>query len=111
MNELVSRVDWLRAEIIGRGFRVADFGNETTAAVVDRTVGGVVLVPLSPRLVLMRCSQVAMLKGVVSVRTDLLEPVLYPAKRYELSYYRNELIHIFLDEGFGGIGILSAHAH
>lgn len=29
---------------------------------------------------------------------DLLEPVLYATKRFELSYYRNEVMHIFVEE-------------
>lgn len=38
-----------------------------------------------------------MLGGLVGER-DLLEPVLYANKRYELSYYRNEVMHIFVEE-------------
>ena len=41
-----------------------------------------------------------MLNGVIGERTELLEPVLYVSKRFELSYYRNEVIHIFVDESF-----------
>lgn len=36
--------------------------------------------------------------GLVGVRNELLEPVIYVIKRFELSYYRNELIHLFLND-------------
>jgi len=35
---------------------------------------------------------------LVGKRTELLETVLFANKRYELSYYRNEVLHIFVDE-------------
>lgn len=35
-RELVRRVEWLRDRIIGKGGRVAEFGNRTTGEVVDR---------------------------------------------------------------------------
>ena len=41
-----------------------------------------------------------MLRDLVSVRTDLLEPVFYPKKRFELSLYRNQVIHLFISEGW-----------
>ena len=35
-RELVRRVEWLRDRILAKGGRVAEFGNRTTAEVVDR---------------------------------------------------------------------------
>jgi glycerol-3-phosphate O-acyltransferase len=35
-RELIRRVEWLRDRIIAKGGRVAEFGNRTTAEVVDR---------------------------------------------------------------------------
>ena len=35
-RELIRRVEWLRDRIIAKGGRVAEFGNRTTADVVDR---------------------------------------------------------------------------
>jgi Glycerol-3-phosphate acyltransferase C-terminal region len=35
-HELIRRVDWLRDRIIAKGGRVAEFGNRTTAEIVDR---------------------------------------------------------------------------
>ena len=75
-SELIQRVLWLRDEIVDRGGNVADFPPEGTAIIVDRTL--------------------AVLSGLVGVHKDLLEPVYYVTKRFELSYYRNELIHLFL---------------
>jgi glycerol-3-phosphate O-acyltransferase len=34
--ELIRRVEWLRARITAKGGRVAEFGNRTTAEIVDR---------------------------------------------------------------------------
>lgn len=30
---------------------------------------------------------------------DLLEPTFYPINPFELSYYRNQVIHMFVEEG------------
>lgn len=35
-RELIRRVEWLRDRIIAKGGRVAEFGNRTTAEIVDR---------------------------------------------------------------------------
>jgi glycerol-3-phosphate O-acyltransferase len=36
-RELVRRVEWLRDRIIAKGGRVAEFGNRSTAEIVDRS--------------------------------------------------------------------------
>ena len=76
-TQLVRRVTWLRQEIAKRGGMVCHLqGNP--ASVVD---------------------QVAVLLGSALGRhTHLLETVYTPLKRFELSYYRNSLIHFFVSE-------------
>ena len=38
-------------------------------------------------------------KDLIGHRTDLLESVYYPVNRFELSFYRNNVIHLFVPEG------------
>ena len=38
-SELIRRVEWLRDRIHAKGGRVAEFGNRTTAEIVDRYLG------------------------------------------------------------------------
>ncbi|KAI8621112.1 acyltransferase-domain-containing protein [Chytriomyces sp. MP71] len=77
-NELIRKVNWLRRVVTLRGGAVADFGGQTTGWIVDRAV--------------------QVLRDLVGQRSDLLEPVFYPAKRFELSFYRNQVIHLFITE-------------
>ncbi|CAG8824387.1 12834_t:CDS:2, partial [Gigaspora rosea] len=69
-NELIRRVDWLKAAILAKGGRVKDFCGMSTAEIVDRAM--------------------AVLKDLIKERKDLLEPVFYAEKRFELSFYRNQ---------------------
>lgn len=57
---------------------MAEFGTSTTAEVVDRVL--------------------RVLKDLIGERRGLLEPVYYPLRRFELSYYRNQLIHLYVHE-------------
>jgi glycerol-3-phosphate O-acyltransferase len=75
---LIRRVDWLKNEILAQDGQVAEFGSSTTAEVVDRAL--------------------KVLKDLIGERRGLLEPVYYPLKRFELSYYRNQLIHLYIHE-------------
>ncbi|GJJ70009.1 glyceronephosphate O-acyltransferase [Entomortierella parvispora] len=77
-NELIRRVDWLKREILAKGGRVANFSGMETGVVVDRALG--------------------VLKDLVALQKNLLEPVFYAVKRFELSFYRNQLIHLFVHE-------------
>ncbi|KAF9214025.1 hypothetical protein BGZ59_004443 [Podila verticillata] len=77
-NELIRRVDWLKKEILSKGGRVANFSGMETGEVVDRALG--------------------VLKDLVACQKNLLEPVFYAVKRFELSFYRNQLIHLFIHE-------------
>ncbi|KAI9205226.1 putative acyltransferase [Polychytrium aggregatum] len=77
-DELIRKVDWLRNEIASKGGNVADFGGMTTGMIVDRAIHD--------------------LKHLIGHRMDLLEPVFFPLKRFELSLYRNQVIHLFVPE-------------
>eukprot|EP00160_Parvularia_atlantis_P015407 Unigene4375_Nuclearia_a/m.13357 Unigene4375_Nuclearia_a/g.13357 ORF Unigene4375_Nuclearia_a/g.13357 Unigene4375_Nuclearia_a/m.13357 type:complete len:723 (+) Unigene4375_Nuclearia_a:178-2346(+) len=77
-GELVTRVQWLRSAIMERGGIVVDFGKEAIETVVERAI--------------------QTMGDLVGKHTGLLETVLYANKRYELSYYRNEVLHLFVDE-------------
>jgi len=41
---------------------------------------------------------IQVLKDLVGERKDLLEPVYYALKRFEMSLYRNQVIHLFIAE-------------
>ncbi|CAJ0649031.1 560_t:CDS:10 [Entrophospora sp. SA101] len=69
--ELIRRVNWLKAAVLAKGGRVADFGGKTTVNV---------------------------LKDLIKERKDLLEPIFYAEKRFELSFYRNQVMHLFVSE-------------
>lgn len=43
-------------------------------------------------------SALGVLKDLVALQKNLLEPVFYAVKRFELSFYRNQLIHLFIHE-------------
>ncbi|RHZ75921.1 hypothetical protein Glove_208g142 [Diversispora epigaea] len=77
-KELIRRVEWLRTAILAKGGRVADFGDMTTGEIVDRAIN--------------------VLKDLIKERKELLEPVFYAEKRFELSYYRNQVMHLFVSE-------------
>lgn len=78
-SELVRRVDWLCTRVQAKGGRVAHFHGLPTEAVVDRALD-----VLGPELV-----------GVVE---GLAEPTMYAVDRFELSFYRNMTIHLFIAE-------------
>ncbi|CAG8590188.1 6313_t:CDS:10 [Funneliformis mosseae] len=69
-KELIRRVEWLRAAILAKGGRVADFSGMSIGDIVDRAIN--------------------VLKDLIKERKELLEPVFYAEKRFELSFYRNQ---------------------
>lgn len=77
--ELVRRVEWLSDRVRGKGGRVAHFAGTATSVVVDRG-----LEVLGPKLV-----------GVVD---GLPEETYYAVDRFQLSFYRNMTIHLFISE-------------
>lgn len=76
-SELIRKVKWLKNEIEQRGGKVAE-GRSSTDVLVDRAIG--------------------VLGDLIGKRYDILESVYYPLKRFELSYYRNQVIHLFISE-------------
>ncbi|KAJ3165168.1 hypothetical protein HK101_000288 [Irineochytrium annulatum] len=77
-DELVRKVTWLKRTVSLKGGNVADFGGKSTMWVVERAI--------------------QVLRDLIGQRQDLLEPVYYPVKRFELSFYRNQVIHLFINE-------------
>ncbi|KAI9732302.1 MAG: hypothetical protein M1834_001509 [Cirrosporium novae-zelandiae] len=78
-SELDRRVDWLSERIKSKGGRVAHFGGLPTDAVVTRAIE-----VLGPSLV-----------GRIP---DLAEETFYAVDRFQLSFYRNACIHLFVSE-------------
>lgn len=78
-SELVRRVDWLCDRVRAQGGRVAHFAGNTTETVVFRA-----LEVLGPKLV-----------GKVD---GLPEDTFYAVDRFQLSFYRNMTIHLFISQ-------------
>ncbi|KAI9143514.1 putative acyltransferase [Paraphysoderma sedebokerense] len=78
-DEIIKKVNWLRKQILSKGGRVAEFGNIPTSVIVDRSLK-------------------LMGNDLIGERKDLLETVYYVKKRFELSFYRNQVIHLFVPE-------------
>ncbi|KAJ3032685.1 hypothetical protein HDV00_007205 [Rhizophlyctis rosea] len=85
-SELIRKVNWLKREIMAKGGTV-NFGSMSTAAIVDRAV--------------------QVLKELIGTRLNLLEPVYYPIKEFELSYYRNQVMHLFIREAILSVAMYS----
>jgi hypothetical protein len=49
---------------------------------------------------LFKCSATSILKDLIGERNakEVIEPTFYGIKRFELSYYRNQVIHLFVEE-------------
>ena len=78
-SELVRRVEWLSDRVRSKGGRVAHFGGVSAQVVVDRG-----LEVLGPSL--------------VGVAEGLAETTYYAVDRFQLSFYRNMTIHLFISE-------------
>ncbi|OAL04135.1 glycerol-3-phosphate acyltransferase [Phaeosphaeriaceae sp. SRC1lsM3a] len=76
-SELNRRVEWLSERVRAQGGRVAHFGNLPTGIVVDRA-----LEVLGP--------------GLVGLVPGLPEDTYYAVDRFQLSFYRNMTIHLFI---------------
>lgn len=85
-GELVRRLDWLCDRVRNKGGRVAHFYRSPTELVVDRALD-----VLGPKLV-----------GVIS---GLVEPTYYAVDRFQLSFYRNMLIHLFITEALVSVAM------
>jgi glycerol-3-phosphate O-acyltransferase len=78
-SELVRRTEWLSARVRNKGGRVAHFASATTEVVVERA-----LEVLGP--------------GLIGTIKDLPEITYYAIDRFQLSFYRNMTIHLFISE-------------
>ena len=78
-SELVRRVDWLCDRVKAKGGRVAHFYGASTSVVVDRA-----LEVLGP--------------GLIGRIDGLAEETYYAVDRFQLSFYRNMTIHLFISE-------------
>ena len=78
-TELIRRVEWLSDRVRAQGGRVAHFGNLPSSVVVDRA-----LEVLGP--------------GLVGLVPGLPEDTFYAVDRFQLSFYRNMTIHLFIEQ-------------
>ncbi|WFD31294.1 hypothetical protein MSPP1_002328 [Malassezia sp. CBS 17886] len=77
-SSLISGVTRLRQRILDKGYEVANFGLTNIGDIVDRAL--------------------SLMKGLIVEHRNLLEPTFEPVKMFELSFYRNQIIHIFVHE-------------
>lgn len=85
-TELVRRVDWLAERVKAKGGRVAHFYRNPTEQVVERALDA-----LGPKLI-----------GEVA---GLAEPTYYAVDRFQLSFYRNMTIHLFITEALVSVAL------
>mmetsp|Transcript_11079 Transcript_11079/g.27630 ORF Transcript_11079/g.27630 Transcript_11079/m.27630 type:complete len:777 (-) Transcript_11079:645-2975(-) len=88
--DLIRKVDWLREKVVRSGghmSRFFDFPGECTTEVVD--------------------SALAVLGSLVRVVDGLVEPiyVVAPGKHFELSYYRNMCVHVFIHQSIIAVAL------
>ncbi|CAO2654862.1 Nn.00g115950.m01.CDS01 [Neocucurbitaria sp. VM-36] len=76
-SELIRRVEWLSDRVRAQGGRVAHFGNLPTSVVVDRALE-------------------VLGSGLVGLVPGLPEDTFYAVDRFQLSFYRNMTIHLFI---------------
>ncbi|KAK9783771.1 putative Phospholipid/glycerol acyltransferase domain-containing protein [Seiridium cardinale] len=84
--ELLRRVEWLINHVRAQGGRVAHFGNAPLADVVDRGLD-------------------VLGKDLVGVLNGLAEPTYYAVDRFQLSFYRNMTIHLFISEALVSVSM------
>lgn len=77
--ELMRRVEWLSNRVRAKGGRVAHFGTAPLSDVVERGLD-------------------VLGKDLVGVVSGLAEPTYYAVDRFQLSFYRNMTIHLFISE-------------
>ncbi|KAK2614739.1 hypothetical protein N8I77_001544 [Diaporthe amygdali] len=85
-TELVRRVEWLIERVRAKGGRVAHFGNAPLSEVIDRGLE-------------------VLGKDLVGVVDGLPEPTYYAVDRFQLSFYRNMTIHLFITEALVSAGM------
>lgn len=77
--ELLRRVEWLMDRVRAKGGRVAHFGHSPLSDVVERGLE-------------------VLGKDLVGTVEGLAEPTYYAVDRFQLSFYRNMTIHLFISE-------------
>ncbi len=78
-SELMRRIEWLTDRVRAKGGRVAHFGNAPLSEIVERGLE-------------------VLGKDLVGVIEGLAEPTYYAVDRFQLSFYRNMTIHLFISE-------------
>lgn len=78
-SALIEGVTRLRQRILAKGYEVADFGLRDIGEMVDRAI--------------------ALMRRLVTVHAENHEPLYEPVHVFELSFYRNQVMHIFVHEG------------
>ncbi|KAK6533805.1 hypothetical protein TWF694_002734 [Orbilia ellipsospora] len=77
-TELIRRIEWLKARIVAKGAKVAHFGGVGTEVVVERGL--------------------EVIGDLVGKLDNLAEETYYAVDRFQLSFYRNMVIHLFILE-------------
>ena len=77
-DDLIRGVAKLRHRVVSKGYSVGAFDEANLGDIVDRAL--------------------TLMRGLVEIQRDLLEVTIHPVKRFELSFYRNQVIHIFVHE-------------
>ncbi|KAI1272977.1 acyltransferase-domain-containing protein [Xylaria sp. FL0933] len=85
-SELLRRIEWLIARIRAKGGRVAHFGNAPLEDVVRRGLE-------------------VLGKDLVGEVQGLAEPTYYAVDRFQLSFYRNMTIHLFISEALVSVSM------
>ncbi|KAJ2967675.1 hypothetical protein NUW58_g10395 [Xylaria curta] len=85
-TELLRRIEWLTTRVRAKGGRVAHFGNSPLADVVSRGLE-------------------VLGKDLVGEVQGLAEPTYYAVDRFQLSFYRNMTIHLFISEALVSVSM------
>jgi glycerol-3-phosphate O-acyltransferase len=84
--ELIRRIEWLSGRVRAKGGRVAHFGNSPVSVVVERGLE-------------------VLGKDLVGLVEGLPEPTYYAVDRFQLSFYRNMTIHLFISEALVSVSM------
>ncbi|KAF4966567.1 hypothetical protein FSARC_5809 [Fusarium sarcochroum] len=85
-EELKRRVTWLTERVRAKGGRVAHFGNAPLTEIIERGLE-------------------VLGKDLVGVIEGLAEPTYYAVDRFQLSFYRNMTIHLFIYEALVSVAM------
>lgn len=86
ITELIRRIEWLSERVRAKGGRVAHFGNSPVSVVIERGIE-------------------VLGKDLVGLVEGLPEPTYYAVDRFQLSFYRNMTIHLFISEALVSAGM------